>query len=566
MGAPSTWGLLLRTIDTRPREIICIATSGQWIIAACGNVVNIYNAVTGILQQSLSPSEAVKKIQVFPDGSTLFFAHSFSITMWDVQTGGLAYTFTVRSEVNDVLLSETGDYIACSFHNSVTLWNTRNKQGGKGFKNDEPVMAICWASPQKLVVATQNSICTHSVSTGETLDSLPFSDHIWGMVYLKDKDEFLVGTLKPELGVGRESYSFETISHRRPEPLERRLPTVHRGRLVRRKIHREKQSPTYLGPLTHPTIVGKEIACVTPPNGVQSFNTESNDWTNRPPLLGVAVSVAVSLNRNLVVQTKDSIQIFSIDVLASRDVHDHVHLSHIYPLGKEYIFCLQQDRHLTLLELKTLQEVHPDDGALPSGLPPPPGSVANFGFEKTILLWKQGASVPEDSELIMPRVLCALSPGRTMMLTVTAWSGFLQVTDTKSGDLLAVSDIDNVAGGGAYDITFYSETTFYLKVNGPNQPFKIPYNLEPRGPPSSSPYQYPLSVIKGQPEPLSEPPPYTLDANCEWVLDSKSRKVCWISPGNLRRGDGGHFWIDTTLVMVGGDGVVRKVTFKEPDC
>ena len=134
----------------------------------------VYNAVTGILQQSLSPLETVKKIQASPDGSTLFFEHSLSIAMWNVQTGGLVYTFTVQSEVNDVLLSETGDYIACIFHDSVILWNTRNKQGGKGFKNNEPVMAICWASPQKLVVATQNSICTHSVATGETLDSLPF--------------------------------------------------------------------------------------------------------------------------------------------------------------------------------------------------------------------------------------------------------------------------------------------------------------------------------------------------------------------------------------------------------
>jgi len=62
IGAPSTWGLLLRTIDVRPRELTCITTSGQGIIAGCGDIVNIYDAVTGVLQQSLSPSEAVRKI------------------------------------------------------------------------------------------------------------------------------------------------------------------------------------------------------------------------------------------------------------------------------------------------------------------------------------------------------------------------------------------------------------------------------------------------------------------------------------------------------------------------
>ena len=334
VGAPSTWGLLLRTIDTRPREVTCIATSGQWIIAACGCVVDIYDAVTGILQQSLSPSEVVKKIQASPDGSILFFAHSFSITMWDVQTGGLAHTFTAHSEVNDILLSTTGDYIACSFHDSVTLWNTRNKQEGKGFGNDQPVVDMHWISPQKLAVATQNSICTHSAMTGETLERLPFPDRVWGMVYLTDKDELLAGTLEPGIGAHQGPCSFKTVSNRRLELFQRRPPpTMYRGR---RGIHKEQQSPAHPGPLTRPMTVEREIVCITPPSGVQSFSTESNDWTSRPPLLDAAASVAVSLNRNLVIQTKDSIQIFSVDVLTSRDVHvhGHVHLTHATPWAK----------------------------------------------------------------------------------------------------------------------------------------------------------------------------------------------------------------------------------------
>ena len=289
-----------------------------------------------------------------------------------------------------------------------------------------------------------------------------------------------MGTLKPELGADQESYSPETISHRRPEPLERRLPTIHRGRLVRRKIHREKQSPTYLGPLTHPTIVGKEIVCVTPPNGVQSFNTESNDWTNRPPLLGAAASEAVSSNRNLVVQTKDSIQIFSIDVLASRDVHDHVHLSHIYPLSKEYILRLQQDRRPALFSLETLQELYPDDGTSPFGsvlhdLSPSahtlrhPGLVAYFDFTKAIRLWKKRTPIREGSGLAhgqMSRALCALFPGCTTVLTVAA--GFLWVTDAKSGVPLAMLHDNDLGGGEVYDIALDSETRFYLKVEGPD--------------------------------------------------------------------------------------------------
>ena len=68
---------------------------------------------------------------------------------------------------------------------------------------------------------------------------------------------------------------------------------------------------------------------------------------------------------------------------------------------------------------------------------------------------------------------------------------------------------------------------------------------------------------------MSEPramPPYALDANREWVLDRESRKICWIPPGNVRRGNGGHFWAGLSLVMVGDDGVVKKLSFKESDC
>ena len=76
-GAPNTWGLLLRTINVRPKELTCIATSAQRIIAAYEDTVNVYNAVTFVLQQSLHAPETVTKIQGSPDGSTLFFAHSF---------------------------------------------------------------------------------------------------------------------------------------------------------------------------------------------------------------------------------------------------------------------------------------------------------------------------------------------------------------------------------------------------------------------------------------------------------------------------------------------------------
>jgi len=79
-----------------------------------------------------------------------------------------------------------------------------------------------------------------------------------------------------------------------------------------------------------------------------------------PPLPGAAISIAISSNRDIVAQTKDSIQIFHMSVLESSEAHDNIHVSHVYPLDENHIVCvLQSTRKLTLLKLETLQELHP---------------------------------------------------------------------------------------------------------------------------------------------------------------------------------------------------------------
>ena len=517
-------------------------------------------------------------MEVCPD-TTLFFAHSSSVTIWDVQTGGLIHTFTTQPKVNDIAISTSGDHIAWGSSNgSVGFWNIHTKIEGRGFRNSQPVVTICWLSPQKLAVATQDSLCVHSITAGETLDSLPFPGHVWGMVHL-DTDKFLVGTSKPGLWVDRELYAFETISNQRPEPLERRRPAVDRGQLVRRKICREKQSPTHPGQLTHPTLVGKWVACITPPSGVQLFSTKSYDWTKNPPLLGAATSVVASSNRNIVVQAKDSIQIFSVDVLASREVGNDTRPYHVYPLGENYIFCvLQPARTPIIINLETLQEISRNDETFP--FRPlvanelefvrvlfAPEVVETFDILIALRTWWSGISLLpkriETTDKDTPPLLYGLSPARTKMATY--YQEELWVNDTEDGHLLAGPPTIGDDLGEVYDLVFDSETRIYLKIDGPGKHFQIPFDITP----STSPDQPPHCITRGEPMPLSEPratPPYTLDANCEWVLDAQSRKVCWISPRDIRRGNGGHLWAGTSLVMVGDDGVVRKVTFKEPDC
>ena len=295
-------------------------------------------------------------------------------------------------------------------------------------------------------------------------------------------------------------------------------------------------------------------------------------WTETSPLLGAAKSVAVSLSRNLVVQTKDSIQIFSIDVLAAGRTHNSVHSAHIYPMGESHIVCLQPTRHLTLLSLETLQEIHPNDGALllRSLLGDQPasahasfghGSVAEFSVSTVMEAWQSGTPLPEWADTSLSQ----LSPNGTRVVKVyNAHPQELRVKDTNSRTTLAKLPLEEagVGMGKVYDLIVDSETRFHLKIDGPGWHVQIPYNIT-----TSPSGRYSHTITKGEPVHLSEPqptPPYTLDVNCEWVMDAESRKICWISPGDIRRGNGGHFWAGPSLIMVGDDGVVRKLTLKEP--
>ena len=577
-GAPREWGLLLRTIDVRPMQITCIATSVQRIIAACEDIVNIYDAVTGVLQQFLHAPETVAKIQDSPDGSMLFFVHSSSVTMWDVQTGGLIHTFTTLSKIDDIAVSTTHLAYSSSGSSFVTFWNIRTKVEGKHSWDDQPVITICWLLPQKLAVATQTSVYVHDIIVGEVLGRFSFPGHVWGMVYLEDVDEFLIGISQPSLEAGLDDCFFIRCQQPRFQPWGSK--PLHLRLVV------PKQSPAYSGQLSSPTLVGKWIVCITSANGVQSFDTRTDCWTSNPPLLDAATSVANSLNRNLVVQTKDSIQIFSVDVLKSAKARNEPHVSHIYPLGKKHIICTQPTRQVILFEQETLRELHNPSqpqsllaNLFPFARGPTPtnrspfasaslrhGLVAEFGASAVMDAWQLDIPLPGWKEAAEEGAhLCGWSPECTRVVTVyNSPRRELRVGDVKDGITLADLSLEDDDPGEIYDITFDSETTFHLTIDQPERHIKIRYDI------IALPSRHHSHMIaRGGRVCLLEPrttPLYTLDVNCEWVLDAKCRKVCWISPGDIRKGDGGHFWVGSSLVMVGDDGVVRKVTFKDPEC
>ena len=562
-GAPEKWGLLLRTINIRPRQLTCIATSAQRIAAACEDIVHVYDAVTFVLRQSLQAPEKVTNIHGTPDGSSLFFVHSCSVTMWDVQTGGLTHTFATRSEITNIAVSTTEDHIACSSSDgSVAFWDIHSKEGG-GFGNGQPVIAICWLLSLELAVATQNAVYIRDITTGETSVSFSISDHVWGMVYSPLGGELLVGASQPGEGTDPDLCYFEIIKN------------IH----LRKGAALELQPRMHYGRLLHPTFVDDRTVCISPPSGVLVFNTLFGHQPYRPPLLAAATSVAVSLNRNLVAQTQDSIQLFSLDVLTGVEARNKARPPRIYPLDEKHIVCLfQPTRYLTILKLETLEKLSLDEnvpslGLLPTNRSPSvrasfsQGLVAEFGVTVVLEAWRSGTPLPEWPEAVdEDPPLSGLSPDCTRVVTFYGSPRReLRAKDAKDGTILANLPLgnDDFGTGKVYDVTFDSATRFHLKIDGPGHHVRVPHDIIPS---PVGPYSH--AITKGEPIPLSEPrakPSYTLDANCEWVVDAECRKICWISPGNVRRGNGGHFWAGLSLVMVGDDGVVRKLSFREPD-
>jgi WD40 repeat protein len=488
--------------------------------------------------------------------------------MWDVQTGGLTHTFTTQSEINDIAVSTTGDRIACgSSDGSVAFWNTHTKEEGEGFGNGQPVVAIFWLSPRKLAVATPGTVYTHDIDVGETSGYSFIPGRVWGMVYSPlDGGEFLVGALRSGKGAGRSS-SFL------------RITTSDQGRAPGSREPKKPLARSLTRPgeeLSNPMLVGNLVACITPPGGVRSFDTTSWALIGNPPLLNAATSLAISLKRNLVAETKDSIQIFSLDVLTSRKARSDARTSRVYPLGGKHIICLQPNRRLLILELETLQELRPNNNTSPLGLAPTNqprsihtsllrGFVAEFGVSVVMEAWRLGTPLPKWVEAA-DEPLGVFSPSGARIVTFHySPRRELRVKDAEDGTVIANLALGDDDLGEVYDIRFSqgSETDFHLKIDRPERHVQIPYEIIRS---SSGPYSH--TITRGRAVPLLKPwkiPQYALDANCEWVVEAGFRKICWIPPGNVRRGNGGHFWAGPSLVMVGDDGVVRKLSFKKPD-
>ena len=133
--------------------------------ASDDGTVGVYDSVTGALRLSLSPPDPVRTIKGSPDGSMLFCAHQGpSITVWDIQTGGLIHTFVLETQARDIAVSLTGRYLAFGLSSgTVKVWEIASNMEVATFESDSPLTHL-----EVAALRSGSSLAYSEVATSES--------------------------------------------------------------------------------------------------------------------------------------------------------------------------------------------------------------------------------------------------------------------------------------------------------------------------------------------------------------------------------------------------------------
>lgn len=316
--------------------------------------------------------------------------------------------------------------------------------------------------------------------------------------------------------------------------------------------------------------------------------------------LGTINSVGLLRSGHLVVNVGDSIQLLATDY--ARPIGTIQEISHIYPLYNDRAICARSRdrRDVNLLDMETMK-ILAHFPIRSSGLDPshiicasierriivfcssrPGGSTLKLVIDEGPLRWEE--------YLLSPVLLGALSPDGNHLIIVTKGTGMDSSRDggweLRLKHVLYGTELCMIKRTGELpsDIGFTSVTRFYTEdrwkisilrklaavsistTDSEDQSRTVAirrdcYTLKalPDG------WSYAIEEAAEEVLPVMQSHRYTLDDDLEWVVDARSRRVCWLPPGYVSRIEDGHFFVGSSIVMVGQDGVVRKLTFIKPD-
>ena len=578
---PATWGVILRTIKADSGKFTYVAVAGQRIAAVCeDNTVNLYDAVTGVIRLSLNAPRRVTKVEGSPDGSVLFCAHRHAreITLWDTQTGGLIHTFTAKFEIGDIAVSLAGKYLAtCSSDGTFRFWEVENRCGGSRFLG-EPVICICWLEPEdQVALALKGTVVVLEITTGRTLHTFPIGESVRGVAFSAGKRRLAVW-----LASGIES-TIVVINISLGLTLVSSHPLAHLS------------SFTFSGD-------GDRVVCAVEAGNLRFFyiTISTPNWHDCPSHLGTVNSIGLLRSGHLVVNVGDSIQLLAADYAQPYGTSPDPEISCVHPLDNGRAICAlsrdREDANLSLLDVETMETLANyrigTGGMDPSSTLPivcvsVDQGIAVLCFPEfggfVLGLQAIGSNLPKwENSVPRPVLFGAVSPDGENLVTIRRGkdSGW----EIHARKLLYGGLIGNPIrmDEPPRKIEFTSETQFYVEYDMKVR--KAPTFSPP--PPGFDAQDYPQdysshpmrrsfalvspkswSELKLQELPgrwIPPTPSYGLDENLEWVVDAKSRRVCWLPPGYISGTENGHYFVGSSIVMVGQGGILRRLTFRKP--
>ena len=569
-GNPEAWGIVIQTIRSGPAGFTCMTAFGPWLAVACSDsVVRIYHAVTGALKLSLGPMDAVKLVRGSPDGSTLFCAHQENlITLWDVQSGGLIRPFTLTEGVQGIEVSSKGRYLACGFSSGyIMVFEVANGVEDVATRDSPSNAPFCWLEPEEqLVIAYRLSVDIWDVVAGRIVRSfvirncsrgpghfrgeIGVKERIVGMAYLRGLDRLAIITSASPSG------GTITIIDPRAGTCSILLAVLEAPTCF--AVSRATEGLVY-------SMGADELSIL---------NISEKQFNQRRLELSRTVKrVSCLPNGTVAVDAGNSgVQLLSLDNRYARASDSTLALT-MSTLDQGRIIAFRSPTHdsIQLLETSTMSDLTtisaPDDPTIPlatllcaSVKSRTAVYFHQLGDSVNMQLFKFDTKAPKWTVETNGRLKASgISPAGTWLVTfhearsgtrICGWNrrnGWLQVE-------LLVDGLDS----SPPRITFASEMLFYFNYDN----YSVPYEIIEL--PLTEGATYHTIVVHDERRPWiaeSRKGQYEVDENCEWVVRG-SERICWIPPGYTRLIEGGYCWAGPeNLVMLGEDGVLRKLTF-----
>ena len=557
---PENWGFVFRTITSIRGGFTCMTTIGRGstakIAAACDDgTVSIYDSVTGVLRLSLSPPHPIQSVTGSPDGSVLFCTHRTtpSITIWDIQTGGLVHTFALTTEVTDTAVSLNGRYLACGLSDgTVNVWEVATREGGPVFRRGSPITCLCWLAPEeRLMVANETSVHIRDAVAGSVLvHRFGIRDPIYRAVY---SHQFNL------LAVMTSSGSNNSITIINPQTGS---PSI--------SYKSQRRSSCFSFSQTI-----KALLCGGGTHGLELINMSTWPCTS-PDFPAMTITSVLTLsNGTVVVNVAGSgIQLLNLDMghaTSEQPVPPTVTVRPFDRGGIIAIFSADSDS-IILLETATMSQILtiPCREKLSD---PTARTVALYtsaedkvavhcfarGGEEYLELWKPDYLRPQWTVQTNKLSPSAGSISSDCTRLVTLHNGhshsYVCVWNMGDGRPLVTQDVD--WSPHPLDVTFGLE--YFFRVD--HDTHRILYRITTSR--WFSPPTYSVDRLKKVTlDRRAWKEQYCVDDDHKWVV-SGSQKICWIPSGYIASTHQSHCWAGSSLVMVGQDGTLRKLKFRE---